>query len=420
MAVASLLLAPQLGWVATTTFAGQPGDSVLEIQARGGGLNRVWSMPSDESDSSNIGLGGGITYAWDPQLCAQLLPRFSEDDGFGIDFIKCEDIRAAVNRAFSSWTYNHPALNFVDVTDSCLALGWEGGVTVQTGAPAAGLCPLAELHISTKAEEAGADAVATNKNSYTYTTNFRFTNGRSSSQGLYMTTSAVIGFETTDACWYLDSSFCNAFHAMKDEYGSDAVSMGGRVLLWFLFTVALCCVLGMVTQAAYNHWQIDELSDAHADSDSDDETCAHDEHGRPIHMPHCLDDRREQRFEALMASVAQVHVVPTTLLLVLLVMPPTFYFLVFTPCWCAAPEPHAASAAIRSLIPHHTFPCAGTATTSSRRRRTRWATSSASRTLTRPPTSGATASRATRRTRAPTRGRRRRCGRATARRSRRR
>ena len=117
MALAALLLAPPLGWVATTTFAGQPGDSVLEIQARGGGLNRVWSMPSDESDSSNIGLGGGITYAWDPQLCAQLLPRFSEDDGFGIDFIKCEDIRAAVNRAFSSWTYNHPALNFVDVTE---------------------------------------------------------------------------------------------------------------------------------------------------------------------------------------------------------------------------------------------------------------------------------------------------------------
>ena len=99
MAVASLLLAPQLGWVATTTFAGQPGDSVLEIQARGGGLNRVWSMPSDESDSSNIGLGGGITYSFASDLCSQLLPLFSE----GTLLVSCDQIKAAVAQAFSAW-----------------------------------------------------------------------------------------------------------------------------------------------------------------------------------------------------------------------------------------------------------------------------------------------------------------------------
>ena len=48
--LAAPLLLPPLGWVATTSFAGQPGDSLAEIQARGGGLNRVWSMPRSATD----------------------------------------------------------------------------------------------------------------------------------------------------------------------------------------------------------------------------------------------------------------------------------------------------------------------------------------------------------------------------------
>ena len=136
MALASLLLAPQLGWVATTTFAGQPGDSVLEIQARGGGLNRVWSMPSDESDSSNIGLGGGITYAWDPDLCGLLEPIFRENENLWGQ-INCADIQASVHRAFDAWASNSRFIKFNDVTHECEALGYMDPNSTERGfAPA--------------------------------------------------------------------------------------------------------------------------------------------------------------------------------------------------------------------------------------------------------------------------------------------
>ena len=49
---------------------------------------------------------GGIAYAWDPALCDQLLPSFSEDIIF-LDLVTCHDLRAALHRAFNAWSANH-------------------------------------------------------------------------------------------------------------------------------------------------------------------------------------------------------------------------------------------------------------------------------------------------------------------------
>ena len=95
-----------VGWV--TKSQSMYGGQISEIRAQMNGatstrdpqaqLAWLWHFPED-ADSSR-GLGRGITYAWDPDLCAPLLSRFSEDI-FGFPgFLDCSTIKAAVARAF--------------------------------------------------------------------------------------------------------------------------------------------------------------------------------------------------------------------------------------------------------------------------------------------------------------------------------
>ena len=117
--------------------------SVIQAQMHGqpnrraqqGQLGYLWSMPPSgvaapnttgtgrDHDAELYGLGGGITWAWDPELCAPLLARFREDIA-GVQFITCDDAQAAVARAFSKWSDNNRHLRFIDVTSECRKLGW--------------------------------------------------------------------------------------------------------------------------------------------------------------------------------------------------------------------------------------------------------------------------------------------------------
>ena len=96
---------------------GEISEGDLHIQQR---MGYIWTMPKDVDDDS--GLGGGITWQWDPGLCDALLHTFSEDFFF-IDFITCDDLKGAMHRAFASWSDNHKNINFVDVTEECRAIG---------------------------------------------------------------------------------------------------------------------------------------------------------------------------------------------------------------------------------------------------------------------------------------------------------
>ena len=68
-------------------------------------LGFLWTLP--ESSTDTRGLGGGITWAWNPRLCDDLKPRFREDI-FGWDsFLNCQDYKASVARAFDKWSANN-------------------------------------------------------------------------------------------------------------------------------------------------------------------------------------------------------------------------------------------------------------------------------------------------------------------------
>ena len=101
-------------------------------------LGYLWDLPA--SSTSTRGLGGGITWAWDPTLCDDLQPQFREDFFF-IEYISCRDLKAAMHRGFSSWSANHPHIHFVEVTTECEHLDKERGGEGKAWKE----CPLVEL-----------------------------------------------------------------------------------------------------------------------------------------------------------------------------------------------------------------------------------------------------------------------------------
>ena len=90
-----------------------------QIRASGGLTKYVWTLPPNEQDST--GLGCGLAYAWDPALCDQLLPNFGERSVWGLSFVTCKSLRAAMERAFQSWEANHPIIRFHDISNICRA-----------------------------------------------------------------------------------------------------------------------------------------------------------------------------------------------------------------------------------------------------------------------------------------------------------
>ena len=104
-------------------------------------LGYTWKVPSDPT--SKDGLGGGITWAWDPNFCDQIMPRFREDFFF-VPFVTCSMIKAAMGRGFASWASNHAMLSFTDVTVECEKLG-----QLNEG------CPLAEIWVTANGADGG-------------------------------------------------------------------------------------------------------------------------------------------------------------------------------------------------------------------------------------------------------------------------
>jgi len=130
MATASWLAAGVSGWVTISQsrfggqisaiaeqFQGLNTDKNPDVQQR---LGYLWSYPEDADDTT--GLGGGITWQWDPRLCEVIIDKFDEDFFF-IPFIQCSDLKASMHRAFASWSDNHKDINFVEVTEECKAIG---------------------------------------------------------------------------------------------------------------------------------------------------------------------------------------------------------------------------------------------------------------------------------------------------------
>ncbi|KAG8461277.1 hypothetical protein KFE25_010464 [Diacronema lutheri] len=91
---------------------------------------RRWSAPA--SVGSSEGFGGGIAYALDRRLCAQLLPRFvGENYEAAIEtldplllaqYTGCDQLVDALIGAMATWEHNHPHISFKRDTSPCAGL----------------------------------------------------------------------------------------------------------------------------------------------------------------------------------------------------------------------------------------------------------------------------------------------------------
>ena len=155
-----LLAAPVAGWVSRSQSV--YGAQISEIQAMMLGkstgrstpqaeLGYLWYAPADTLDTR--GLGGGITWAFDPELCHMLKDQFREDI-FGMnDFISCNEYKAAIARAFDKWSANNRFIKFLDVTEECRSIGKLYGpptsnLPAQDGPYPHGACQLAEIWVT--------------------------------------------------------------------------------------------------------------------------------------------------------------------------------------------------------------------------------------------------------------------------------
>lgn len=220
-----------------------------QIALRGGAVSGLWNTPSARGDST--GLGGGISYAWDPRMCAKLLSRF-DDNIYGLPFVDCTGLRAAAERAFAMWEAHHPVIRFHDVTAQCNATyGWP---TRPDGASIP--CPLSELWITAAVNATGHDLAASQVSNYNWTRYLSKPNGRYTSKvGVYAAVSATISFNT-GVCWYLDSTFCSGFHAMKRSIGPDGALQLGRVIIFLLWTAVLIELLFAVARWVRAHAEL--------------------------------------------------------------------------------------------------------------------------------------------------------------------
>ena len=233
-------------------------------------LGSLWTLPADSLDTT--GLGGGITFAFDPQLCGRIMPLFREDIA-GASFITCDDIKASVFRAFNAWGTNSRFFKFTDVTAECETLGLLHGS--QEEQPHGG-CALAEIWITalTREEsrrrrlqearrrlhtEGGAGSpeggglhiesaeqnldsgglfVASALSHWRASYSFRYTNGEAAFQWaltggewerqprpVLETYAGTLAYGVDGGsggvglCWYLDSTFCSQFHELKRRMG---------------------------------------------------------------------------------------------------------------------------------------------------------------------------------------------------------
>ena len=141
---------------------GQTTNAEPNIQQK---LGYLWTKPASSDDTS--GLGGGITWQWDPDLCGSLLPRLHRSQLF-----TCDDLKAATRRAFTTWASNHKDIRFVDVTEQCAAIGQ----------PHEG-CELAEVWVtvlaldSTASQDTEGMSASTASPRARVSNNFRYTNG---------------------------------------------------------------------------------------------------------------------------------------------------------------------------------------------------------------------------------------------------
>ncbi len=287
-------------------------------------LGYMWTMPTDPR--SQHGLGGGITWAWDPQLCESLLPGFKEDFFF-IEFVTCHELKAAMHRGFQSWSANNARINFVDVTEECAKLGllnsdcplaelWVTAINPSSSADGAshGLTATQSLTMGESVTLGEAETVGLAQGSSAglsaalahpvgqLTQSFVYTNGKATMGTVVETYKAVISFNT-GLCWYLDSTFCSFFHHLKQilPLNADEVLWCGRGVIFLIWIVPFLFILFQVVVMVRHQMR-------HVGS-------------------------RSEKFRAGLDVLSHQSSWWLGVKMVFLIAPPIFYMQIFMPCW---------------------------------------------------------------------------------------
>uniref|UniRef100_A0A7S4HEX3 Uncharacterized protein n=1 Tax=Prymnesium polylepis TaxID=72548 RepID=A0A7S4HEX3_9EUKA len=254
--------------IARSVLSAAVNGTVLQIDPRRN-LGRIWHYPAIAMDTQ--GLGGGITYAWDPLLCDAILPIFREDIFF-FELITCKDIQQSMSRAFHAWSNNHRFLSFLDVTQECerihggvyencsvaelwvtfvgldeslSALGKASGDVTASGVPVA-LATSTSRYVNHRPDCANDDDVK-NCMMFLMTNGVELPGPKASFGGMETfieTYKGKIAFGITKPmCWYLDSQFCSTFHHVKKWANPSNVKMATRMLVFVIFTMSALSLL---------------------------------------------------------------------------------------------------------------------------------------------------------------------------------
>lgn len=271
----------------------------------------LWSLPSDAY--SHEGLAGGITFAIHPLFCEQMKPRFPEESqgAFGVSFLSCDRLRQAVLGAFNTWAINHKRIHFEDVTKACWSQ-WTEGETTE--------CPNAELLITTDQSYTGNLGGLDVSNFAAFVQNQKLGGGREPTvvpaltsgvqlaQGKGLTRSQMT--ISTGICWYLDTTFCYHFHSLNDA-GWDVVLLM-RILISFI-CVACACIMAYILIAGLKQALHPRKKSRNSASNP----------GKVF----------GKRCDALLFFLARMPLFALLFSLFFLIAAPTFYFMIFLPCW---------------------------------------------------------------------------------------
>lgn len=328
-------------------------------------FGHAWHWPYHVDDTT--GLGGGLAWAWDKDLCDRILPLFRENLE-AITFIDCEQLRLAVQRAMDSWAKNHRMINFLEVTTQC---EHEGEAQVAAALPAyeaelatyqtqlaeyrAGTrtqapteptyptykledCSLVEVYVTYSSSDSLSSAVDrasgdVNENGSPIalaeiTFNgvdsliaagerpaghiHRMTNGKYMDMypGLIETSFVKVSFgSSADLCWYLDSDFCSTFHEWKSASNSDTVETVIMCFCFLSFAFALVSLLYRFRDLMY--------------------MCIC--HNRFDHLLGFVE--KEFHFDDVSAEIVSWNSFLLTIQFLFLILPMVFYYEVFAPCF---------------------------------------------------------------------------------------
>ena len=274
-----------------------------------------WSLPQNPYNGS--GLAKGLSWNLDSSFCDNILGKFPEGDILvkGV-FLNCQDLNDAITSAFATWSMNHNAIRFEDVSSLCASGACSPEVTV-TAANTDDAGPDLAAYVSRNLGGGGVN-------------NFPFTTaGQGLTPGIGMTNANMT--INNEICWYLDTTFCYSFNRWQEQ-GSDVLSTTKAVFagiyificfltIWFLMMAAIrtshqtgCCSCCPLDRAAASDAGIPTNSMSGAPDLPEEGTCA-------------------LRREWALRYLDNLEMGALLFCIFWLIFCPIFYIQIFLPCW---------------------------------------------------------------------------------------